>query len=59
MLNDEVKLDEIVIGERRQSTLTSRVEPLQTHTLTFDVLCRAACCNLAESFATHPSVDVS
>lgn len=40
-------------------TIASRTNVLQTSRITYDELCRAACCNLAESFETNPSVDVS
>ena len=47
------------MSARRSSTLNSRMDPLQSQKITYDELCRAACCNLAESFETNPSVDVS
>ena len=59
VLNDEVELDEVVVSERRLGTISSRTAVLQTQRITYDELCRAACCNLAESFETNPSVDVS
>ena len=59
VLGGEVALNEVVVSERKLSTLTSRIDPLQTQKITYDELCRAACCNLAESFETNPSVDVS
>lgn len=40
-------------------TINSRINPIQMQTITSGELCRAACCNLAESFETNPSVDVS
>lgn len=55
----EVALDEVVISERRMGTIASRTSVLQTQKITYDEICRAACCNLAESFETNPSVDVS
>lgn len=58
-LKGEVSLDEVVISERRMGTIASRTSVLQTQRITFDEICRAACCNLAESFETNPSVDVS
>ena len=59
VLNGEVALDEIVVSERKMGTIASRISVLQTQKITYDELCRAACCNLAESFETNPSVDVS
>lgn len=58
-LKGEVVLDEVVVSERKMGTISSRVSVLQTQKITYDELCRAACCNLAESFETNPSVDVS
>ncbi len=59
VLKGEVALDEVVVSERKMGTIASRVSVLQTQKITYDELCRAACCNLAESFETNPSVDVS
>lgn len=59
VLKGEIELQEVVISERRAGTIASRTSVLQTQKITYDELCRAACCNLAESFETNPSVDVS
>lgn len=59
VLKGEVLLDEVVVSERRVGTISSRTSVLQTQRITYDEICRAACCNLAESFETNPSVDVS
>jgi outer membrane receptor for ferrienterochelin and colicin len=59
VLYDKVELEEVVVNERRLGTISSRTSVLQTQRITYDELCRAACCNLAESFETNPSVDVS
>jgi outer membrane receptor protein involved in Fe transport len=58
-LKSEIVLDEVVVNERRIGVISSRTDILQTQKITYDELCRAACCNLAESFETNPSVDVS
>lgn len=58
-LKGEVELDEVVVSERKVGTISSRTSVLQTQKITFEEICRAACCNLAESFETNPSVDVS
>lgn len=58
-LKGQVELDEVVVSARRQGTLNSRVEAMQMQAITYDELCRAACCNLAESFETNASVDVA
>ena len=59
ILKGEIELDEVVVSDRRISTISSRTSIVQTQRITYDELCRAACCNLAESFETNPSVDVS
>ena len=58
-MKGEVALEEVVISERKMGTIASRTSVLQTQKITYDEICRAACCNLAESFETNPSVDVS
>ncbi len=59
VLKAEASLDEVVVSARRSGTLNSRVDAMQTQKITYDELCRAACCNLAESFETNASVDVA
>ena len=59
VLIGEVALQEVVVSERKMGTIASRTSVLQTQKITYDEICRAACCNLAESFETNPSVDVS
>ena len=58
LVNDRV-LDEVTISERKMGVLRSRVTALDVQTLTGEELCKAACCNLSESFETNASVDVS
>lgn len=58
-LNSNVDLSEVVVTERSKATLKPRTTILQTEKITYDELCRAACCNLSESFSTNASVDVS
>lgn len=58
-LKENVELQEVVVTHHRASTISSRFTPLQTQKITKDELFRAACCNLAESFETNPSVDVA
>ena len=58
-LKASLELEEVVVSERKMGTISSRTSVLQTQKITYDELCRAACCNLAESFETNPSVDVS
>ncbi|MBI4645253.1 MAG: TonB-dependent receptor [Bacteroidia bacterium] len=59
VLTELHELDEVLISETRQGTIISRMEPIQTQTITITELCRAACCNLSESFETNASVDVN
>lgn len=58
-LASSISLDEVTVSGRKLGTITARNSVLQTQKITFDELCRAACCSLAESFETNPSVDVS
>lgn len=59
VLVSDLVLEEVNIVERKMAVLRSRVSPLQTETLTGEELCKAACCNLSESFETSASVDVA
>jgi Outer membrane receptor for ferrienterochelin and colicins len=56
---DSVSLDEIVISPKSSGTMSFRTTALQTQKITGFELSRAACCTLAESFETNPSVDVA
>ena len=46
-LKGEIALDEVVVSERKMGTIASRTSVLQTQKITYDEICRAACCNLA------------
>lgn len=52
-------LDEVVVTTRVSSTRKLRGSVTNTDLISGAELCRAACCNLGESFTTNPSVDVS
>ncbi len=52
-------LSEVEIAARRKASYVSSMNPLHVEHLTGEGLRRAACCNLAESFETNASVDVS
>ena len=54
----EVELEEVNVGGVR-STLDSKMTVGQVQKITVNELCRAACCNLSESFETNASVDVN
>ncbi len=59
VLNDSKFLDEVIIGERQVGTHYSRLETGSVQNITGEELCKAACCNLSESFETNASVDAS
>lgn len=54
-----VDLKEIQVTGRLKGLTASRISPLKVETINQAELCKAACCNLSESFETNPSVDVS
>lgn len=51
-------LDEVQVMTRGKSTIMG-TGPMMEQILTGEELCKAACCNLGESFTTNASVDVS
>lgn len=57
-LNSE-ELDEVVVAGRKAGSYMSRANPITSINITGEELCKAACCNLGESFETNASVDVS
>lgn len=59
ILNDGHELDEVEITYKKRTTEVSFIKPRNVEIITRDELCKAACCNLSESFETNPSVDVS
>jgi outer membrane receptor for ferrienterochelin and colicin len=50
-------MDEVEIVHKRKSTQVSFIDPIKVQTIGEKELCKAACCNLSESFETNPSVD--
>lgn len=58
-LKEDLELQEVVISQRNLGTISQRSSVLQSQKITFAEICRAACCNLGESFETNPSVDVA
>ncbi|MDO6760766.1 TonB-dependent receptor [Tamlana sp. 2_MG-2023] len=52
-------LDAVTIKSRKQATSKSYLKATNTFTVSSDELLKAACCNLAESFETNPSIDVN
>ena len=53
------QLRTVEINDRQSSTYISSLNPIKTEIITTAELCKAACCNLSESFETNNSVDVS
>jgi len=59
ILSDSQILGEVIIGDRQVGTHYSRMETGSVQNITGAELCKAACCNLSESFETNASVDAS
>ncbi|MBN1198042.1 MAG: TonB-dependent receptor [Bacteroidales bacterium] len=59
MQPDRLTLGEVVVTGRQDDSFVSKLNPRYTQVITTGELQRAACCNLAESFETSASVDVS
>lgn len=58
ILSKGSKLVEVEIVGRQSSTYVSTLNPIKTEIITTKELCKAACCNLSESFETNNTVDV-
>ncbi|MFD2566525.1 TonB-dependent receptor [Pseudotenacibaculum haliotis] len=54
----ENQLEEVQITSRKQATQKSFLKTANVFTVNSEELLKAACCNLAESFETNPSIDV-
>ncbi len=59
LLFSNLELEEVAIMKRKPGTHISRINPINSQKITGAELCKAACCNLSESFETNASVDVS
>jgi outer membrane receptor for ferrienterochelin and colicins len=59
VLDPNLALDEVQVVHKNRGTYLSAIDPIQTERINGAELHKAACCNLAESFETNPSVDVS
>ncbi|MDR2122096.1 MAG: TonB-dependent receptor [Flavobacteriaceae bacterium] len=59
ILSDEKELDEIIIRQRAKAVSIKSNSVDLTYNINKTELLKAACCNLAESFETNPTVDVS
>ncbi|MCG8581442.1 MAG: TonB-dependent receptor [Bacteroidales bacterium] len=53
------ELDEVLVAGKKAGSHMSRLDPMTKVNITGAELCKAACCNLSESFETNASVDVS
>ncbi len=53
------ELDEVLVAGKKVGSHMSRMDALTKVNITGAELCKAACCNLSESFETNASVDVS
>jgi len=58
ILKDNAVLDEIVVNERLGGSYISKLNAIQTSTITSAGLQKLACCNLSESFQNNATVDV-
>lgn len=58
-LEEDATLSEATVLQTRTGTYKSFNSVENVDLITSSELCRAACCNLGESFVTNPSVDVS
>lgn len=58
-LKPNLELGEVTVIKKDRGTYLSVINPIQTERIGGAELHKAACCNLAESFETNPSVDVS
>lgn len=57
-LTPNIVTNSVKVIENKAGTLISLSDPAKSETITSKGLMKAACCNLAESFQTSPSVDV-
>ncbi|QNM84737.1 TonB-dependent receptor [Polaribacter pectinis] len=58
-ITPEGDLEEITIKSKKSATFKSFLTTANVFTVNAEELLKAACCNLAESFETNPSIDVS
>src|SRR5690606_4838620 len=55
----EGTLDAVILKRRKQTAFKSYISAQNVTNVTSAELLKAACCNLAESFETNPSIDVN
>ncbi len=59
ILQPNLEIEEVSVVRKNRGTYLSAMETIQTERIGGAELHKAACCNLAESFETNPSVDLS
>ncbi len=59
VLKEESVLEEVAITAQKKATSRSFLQTQNVFTVNSEELLKAACCNLAESFETNPSIDVN
>ncbi len=59
VLSQAVELGEVEVRHKRRSTSISFMNAIKIESLNEKELCKAACCNLSESFETNASVNAS
>ena len=59
VLSEGKILEDALVEFKKGSYSFSRIDPRHAHVIRQDELRKAACCNLAESFETDPSVDAT
>ena len=58
-MSEEKILEDLVVEFKKGSYTFSKMDPRNAHIIGQDELRKAACCNLAESFETNPSIDAT
>ncbi|MCK3686043.1 TonB-dependent receptor [Maribellus sp. YY47] len=59
VLEPNLEIEEVKVVKKNRGTYLSTINPIQVENISGAELHKAACCNLAESFETNPSVDMS
>lgn len=58
-ITNQSTLDEVSVSVKKKATQKSYLQTANVFTVNSEELLKAACCNLAESFETNPSIDVN
>ena len=59
VMSDGKLLEDLVVEYKKGAYTFSKIDPRHAHIIGQDELRKAACCNLAESFETNPSIDAT